>query len=255
MNNMHRFFTEEIDSASGTIRLTGSNARHAAQVLRLEAGDRIEVGSGDGRDYTCRIGSITPDEVLATIEDICGNAAELPIAVTLYQGFPKGDKMDLILQKSVELGAVRIVPVWMSRSVVKMDAAKAAKRRDRYQAIAEAAAKQSGRGVIPEVGTFLSMKDAIEDAGKLDMVLLPYENASGMNVTRAIMEKLVEENRAGSVKSLGIFIGPEGGFEESEVTALEAIGAKTITLGHRILRTETAGLMLLSVLGYLLDND
>ena len=252
---MHRFFSEEIDSTAGKIRLTDSNARHAAQVLRLTEGDVIEVGSGDGRDYTCRIESITPEEVVAVIEDISGNAAELPLKITLYQGFPKGDKMDLILQKAVELGAYRIVPVWMSRSVVKMDAAKAAKRRNRYQAIAEAASKQSGRGVIPEVGAFLSMKDAIEDAAKLDMILLPYENASGMNGTRDIIGKLLEESGNGSVKSLGIFIGPEGGFEESEITALESVGAKTITLGHRILRTETAGMMLLSVLGYLLDND
>ena len=252
---MHRFFTEEIDSAAGTIRLTDTNARHAAQVLRLAEGDRIEVGSGDGRDYTCRIRSITPEEVVAVIEDISGNAAELPIQITLYQGFPKGDKMDLILQKAVELGAARIVPVWMSRSVVKMDAAKAAKRRDRYQAIAEAAAKQSGRGVIPEVGTFLSMKDAVEDARKLDRILLPYENAEGMDAARAYIDAIAKDAKTGAIQSLGIFIGPEGGFEESEVSALEEAGAKTMTLGHRILRTETAGLAILSVLGFTLDAD
>ena len=252
---MHRFFSEEIDSAAGQIRLTEGDARHAAQVLRLEVGDRIMVGSGDGRDYACRIESITPDAVIAKIEDIMGNAAELPLAITLYQGFPKGDKMDLILQKSVELGAVRIVPVWMARSIVKMDAAKAAKRRGRYQAIAEAAAKQSGRGVIPEVGTFLSMKDAIRDAEKLDVVLLPYENAEGMDAARAVIHQVAADVQDGTVHRLGIFIGPEGGFDESEVVALEEIGAKTMTLGYRILRTETAGLALLSILGFALDRD
>ncbi len=252
---MHRFFSEEINSTSGEIRITGSDAYHASHVLRLAPGDCIEVGSGDGRDYTCRITSISNEEVAAVIEDINGNAAELPVAITLYQGFPKGDKMDLILQKAVELGAARIVPVWMKRSVVKMDAAKAAKRRDRYQAIAEAAAKQSGRGVIPEVGTFLSMKEAVEEAAQLDAILLPYENAEGMDAARNIVSAIVHDAKHGVIRTLGIFIGPEGGFEESEVSLLEEAGAKTMTLGHRILRTETAGLALLSILGFSMDRD
>ena len=252
---MHRFFTEEINSSEQLVRLTGQDAAHAARVLRLEPGDQILVGAGDGRDYTCRIQTISPEEVTAAIEDISGNTAELPIEITLYQGFPKGDKMDLILQKTVELGVFRVVPVWMSRSVVKMDAAKAKKRRERYQSIAEAAAKQSGRGVVPEVGTFLSMKDAIQDAAKLDRVFVPYENAGGMDRTRALLEKLREDSASGAAKSLGVFIGPEGGFEESEISALKEIGAEVITLGHRILRTETAAMALLAVLGYIFEKD
>lgn len=252
---MHRFFSEEINSTSGEIRLSGSDAHHASQVLRLAEGDKIKVSSGDGRDYTCRITSVSNEEVVAVIEDICGNAAELPVRITLYQGFPKGDKMDFILQKAVELGATRIVPVWMSRSVVKMDAAKAAKRRDRYQAIAEAAAKQSGRGVIPEVGTFLGMKEAVNEAKKLNRILLPYENAEGMDAARSCIDEICKDAAEGKVQSLGIFIGPEGGFEEAEVKALEEAGALTISLGHRILRTETAGMALLSILGFLMDTD
>ena len=252
---MHRFFTEEINSSEQLVRLTGQDAAHAARVLRLEPGDQILVGAGDGRDYTCRIKTISPEEVTAAIEDISGNTAELPIEITLYQGFPKGDKMDLILQKTVELGVFRVVPVWMSRSVVKMDDAKAKKRRERYQSIAEAAAKQSGRGVVPEVGTFLSMKDAIQDAAKLDRVFVPYENAGGMDRTRALLEKLREDSASGAAKSLGVFIGPEGGFEESEISALKEIGAEVITLGHRILRTETVAMALLAVLGYIFEKD
>ena len=252
---MHRFFTEEINSSEQLVRLTGQDAAHAARVLRLEPGDQILVGAGDGRDYTCRIKTISPEEVTAAIEDISGNTAELPVEITLYQGFPKGDKMDLILQKTVELGVFRVVPVWMSRSVVKMDDAKAKKRRERYQSIAEAAAKQSGRGVVPEVGTFLSMKDAIQDAAKLDRVFVPYENAGGMDRTRALLEKLREDSASGAAKSLGVFIGPEGGFEESEISALKEIGAEVITLGHRILRTETAAMALLAVLGYIFEKD
>ena len=218
---MHRFFTEEINSSEQMVRLTGQDAAHAARVLRLEPGDQILVGAGDGRDYTCRIKTISPEEVTAAIEDISGNTAELPVEITLYQGFPKGDKMDLILQKTVELGVFRVVPVWMSRSVVKMDDAKAKKRRERYQSIAEAAAKQSG----------------------------------GMDRTRALLEKLREDSASGSAKSLGVFIGPEGGFEESEISALKEIGAEVITLGHRILRTETAAMALLAVLGYIFEKD
>ena len=252
---MHRFFADTIQSADERIILTGENARHAALVLRLNPGEQIMVGSGDGRDYTCRIESINAEEVVAEILDISGNAAELPINITLYQGFPKGDKMDLIIQKAVELGALRIVPVWMNRSIVKMDEAKAKKRRDRYQSISEAAAKQSGRGIIPEIGTFLSMKEAVKEASRLDRILLPYENAKGMGYTRSILQEIKDENEKGTVNSLGIFIGPEGGFEESEVKSLEEIGARVITLGHRILRTETAGMTMMSILSFVLERE
>ncbi|MBO6163388.1 MAG: 16S rRNA (uracil(1498)-N(3))-methyltransferase [Eubacterium sp.] len=251
---MHRFFSEEVNIKESTVRLSGGDAHHAAQVLRLSVGDLIMVGTGN-RDYTCRITSISPEEVLGTIEDISGNAAELPVEITLYQGFPKGDKLELIIQKAVELGAASIVPVWMTRSVVKMDQAKAEKRRLRYQAISESAAKQSGRGVIPEVGTFLSMKEAVKAAEKHDLILLPYENAKGMRYTKDVLKKLEKGAKEKTIRSVGIFIGPEGGFEESEIDALRKIGAEVITLGHRILRTETAGMMLLSVLGFLLDRD
>ena len=253
--NMHRFFADLVQSADERIILSGENARHAALVLRLSPGDEIMVGSGDGRDYSCKIESITAEEVVAEILDISGNAAELPVEITLFQGFPKGDKLDLIIQKSVELGVHRIIPVWMSRSIVKMDEAKAKKRRDRYQSISEAAAKQSGRGIIPEIGAFLSMKEAVKKAVKLDRILLPYENAKGMEYTRKVLSEIRDENEKGTVKSLGIFIGPEGGFEESEVTALQEIGAEVITLGHRILRTETAGMTMMSILSYILEKD
>ena len=252
---MHRFFADTIQSSDSRIVLTGENARHAALVLRLAPGEEIMVGSGDGRDYTCRIESITSEEVVANILDISGNVAELPIQITLYQGFPKGDKMDLIIQKSVELGVHRIVPVWMNRSIVKMDDTKAKKRRDRYQSISEAAAKQSGRGIIPEIGAFLSMKDAVKEAANLNRILLPYENAKGMGHTRMVLKEIHDGNEKGEVNSLGIFVGPEGGFEESEVTALQETGAEVITLGHRILRTETAGIVMMSILSFIFEKD
>lgn len=252
---MYHFFSNEVSMAENRIRLSGGDARHVSRVLRLRENDRITVSSGDGREYLCRIEEITADEVVLAIEDISGNASELPVRITLYQGFPKGDKLELIIQKAVELGADRIVPVWMERSVVKMDSQKAAKRRERYQAISEAAAKQSGRGRVPEVGTFLSMPEAVRDAEGLDRILLPYEDAKGLENSRRVLRELRDDAEKGKVRRVGIFIGPEGGFSGDEVKALSESGASVITLGNRILRTETAGMAILSVLGFMLDRD
>ena len=138
---------------------------------------------------------------------------------------------------------------------MKIETKKVESKTARWQSISEAAAKQSGRGIIPEIGAFLSMKDAVKEAAKLDRILLPYENAKGMEYTRKILSEIRDENEKRTVKSLGIFIGPEGGFEESEVTALQEIGAEVITLGHRILRTETAGMTMMSILSYILEKD
>ena len=249
---MHRFYLNDNNILSGetTVRIAGEDYRHVVSVLRLRTGDRITVSDGAGRDYECEISDIADDHVDARIVDVCGNASELPVQVTLYQGVPKSDKMELIVQKAVELGAVRIVPVMTSRTVVKLDASKMEKKRGRYQTIAEAAGKQSGRGIIPEVGAYMSFAEAVEDAKRLDAFLFPYENAKGMDFAREVIGKL----KAGDVKTVGIMIGPEGGFSDAEVAAAEEAGATVISLGNRILRTETAGLCALSVIGFAIDK-
>ena len=169
--------------------------------------------------------------------------------VYLFQGLPKSDKMELIIQKAVELGAYEVIPVETRRCVVKLDGKKAAKKVDRWQQIAESAAKQSKRMLIPEIHEVMTYKQALEFAKQLDVKLIPYELAKGMKETREILSEI----KPG--QSVGIFIGPEGGFEEEEVAkALEA-GAHAITLGRRILRTETAGLAILSVLMFQLENE
>ena len=174
---------------------------------------------------------------------------ELPARIHLFQGLPKGDKMELIIQKAVELGAFSIIPVETKRCVVKLDVKKAAKKVVRWQQIAESAAKQSKRMLIPEIHEVMTYKQALEFAKQLDVKLIPYELAKGMKETREILSEI----KPG--QSVGIFIGPEGGFEEEEVAkALEA-GAHAITLGRRILRTETAGLAILSVLMFQLENE
>ena len=177
------------------------------------------------------------------------NFAELPVEVTLFQGYPKSDKMDLIVQKMVELGVCRIVPVFTARTIVKLDAKKAAKKVQRWNEIAKSAAKQSKRGMIPEVKSVMSFKEAVEYGKSMDMLLIPYEDAEGIVHSRQVVESVRGK------KSLGIYIGPEGGFPEEEVSLAMEAGAEPITLGHRILRTETAGMALLSVLMFMLEEE
>lgn len=239
---MYRFFVEQEACKGSAIRITGNDWNHMKHVLRLKCGETVAVSDGSEREYICEIEAYTEEAAQLRVIDILDSNAELPTAITLYQGFPKGDKMELIIQKAVELGAARIVPVMMQRSVVKLDAKKAEKRVERYNAIARSAAKQSKRSVIPVVAPVMNWKEALEDARQLDMVLLPYEDAAGMVYAR----KLIQQ--AASKPSLGIIIGPEGGFEAAEVEAAKEAGAECLTLGHRILRTETAGMTALSLL-------
>ena len=201
-----------------------------------------------GAEYRCKLTELSENEVRAQILWKLDGNAELASAITLFQGLPKSDKMDFIVQKCVELGVSRIVPVSTKRAVVKLDAKKEQTRLKRWNTISESAAKQSGRGVIPEVSGVMSFGKALEEAKKLDVLLIPYERAEHMAETRRVMGEI----RPG--QSVGIFIGPEGGFEESEVEEAVAAGAKAITLGKRILRTETAGLAVLAMLGYLLEG-
>ena len=167
---------------------------------------------------------------------------ELPARIHLFQGLPKGDKMELIIQKAVELGAYRVVPVSMKRSVVKLDAKKADAKRKRWNAVSESAAKQSKRSLIPEVAPLMTYKEAVKEAAGYDMVFLPYESADGIRKTRELLASV----KPGT--DIAVFIGPEGGFEDEEVELARENGAEIVTLGKRILRTETAGLCMLSAL-------
>lgn len=246
---MYRFFVEPSLCHGEIIEVQGDDYNHIKNVLRLKIGEQIAISDGTDREYICSITGYSDHAVLARIEDILGNNSELKTAITLYQGYPKADKLELIIQKAVELGAVRIVPVMMKRSVVKLDKKKAEKRVERLNSIALSAAKQSKRGIIPTVDHIMSFQEAVEDARKLDLVLVPYEDAAGIAHAREVIRSVRDK------KSLGIFIGPEGGFEQQEIEAVKAIGAECITLGHRILRTETAGMTMLSILMFELEED
>jgi 16S rRNA (uracil1498-N3)-methyltransferase len=176
---------------------------------------------------------------------------ELPVKLYLFQGLPKSDKMELIIQKACELGAFEIIPVATKRAVVKLDDKKAKKKTERWNSIAESAAKQSRRSIIPVVKEPMNYKEALSYAKDLDMVLIPYENYKDMTETKQVIDEINTEN----IKSIGIFIGPEGGFEKEEVDMADDCGFKRISLGKRILRTETAGLMILSVIGFKIELE
>ncbi len=246
---MYQFFVEPSQINGNRIVITGSDVNHIRNVLRMKIGEEIAVSNGiDGKEYRCGIEEYSEDSVLCTLRFIKEDGIELPSKVYLFQGLPKADKMELIVQKAVELGAYEIIPVAAKRCVVKLDEKKAAGKVNRWQGIAEAAAKQSKRAVIPQVHPVMTMKAALEYAGKMDVRLIPYELAEDMEHTRNMLQQI----RPG--QSVAIFIGPEGGFEESEIQAALDAGIEPVTLGRRILRTETAGFTVLAWLGYLLEQ-
>ena len=246
---MYRFFVEPAQIEDKRIVITGRDVNHIKNVLRMKIGEEIAVSNGiDSREYRCGIEEYTEDEVICTLRFIKEDGVELPSKIYLFQGLPKADKMELVIQKAVELGVYEVIPVAAKRCVVKLDDKKAAAKINRWQGIAEAAAKQSKRSVIPTVHDVMSMGEAIAYAKDMDVRLIPYELAEDMAHTKSLIDAV----SAGS--SIAVFIGPEGGFEESEVQAAVTAGIEPITLGRRILRTETAGMTVLSWLMYQLES-
>ena len=246
---MQRFFAapEQIDEVNHRIVITGADVNHIKNVLRMRPGDELWISDGDKKEYHCRI-EHAADDIVLTILYAQEPAYELPNHIWLFQGLPKGDKRELIIQKAVELGACGIVPVETKRCVMKLDPKRADKKIARWQQIAEGAAKQSRRMLIPEIRPLMSWKEAVREAADLDVILMPYELAEGIEATREILHGI----KPG--QSIGIFIGPEGGFTEEEVAEAREAGARVITLGRRILRTETAGMAILSVLMFQLET-
>ncbi len=248
---MYHFFVTADQVEREKIRVTGPDVNHIKNVLRMRVGEEVTVtGSGEaasGVVYRCAISAFRDDEVELTILSAEEGKNELPCRITLFQGVPKSDKLELIIQKAVELGVYEIVPVSMKRCVAKIEPRKEEAKLKRYNGISESAAKQSGRNIIPEVKGVMTLKQAMQNAAAMTHVIVPYELAENMEETR----KIIDGIKPG--ESIAIFIGPEGGFEKSEVEALMEQGAKPVTLGPRILRTETAPLMILSILGYKLS--
>ncbi len=247
---MYRFFVEpeQVDMEEKQIIITGPDVNHMKNVLRMKPGEQIVVSAGDSRELACSVENLETARVTARILYVQETGLELPARITLYQGLPKSDKMEWIIQKAVELGAYEIVPVVTRRTVVKLDQKKEESRRKRWQAIAESAAKQSKRMIIPQIHPVMDFREAADRAAMTDVPVIPYEMAEDMAHTRKILEEI------GPGKTAAVFIGPEGGFAPEEVEYALSRGMEPVTLGKRILRTETAGMTVLSVLMYLLEG-
>lgn len=246
---MYHFFVSPDQIGEREIRIEGSDVNHIRNVLRMTIGEQISVSDGQqGKEYRCEITLLEEDCVTAKIMWAQEADTELPSKIYLFQGLPKSDKMELIIQKAVELGVYEVIPVATRRAVVKLDKKKEESKRKRWNAISESAAKQSKRTIIPEVTSVMTFAEALKYAADLDVKLIPYELAEGMEETRRIISKIKPGN------SVAVFIGPEGGFDESEIALAEDAGVKPITLGKRILRTETAGMTVLSVLMFQMEQ-
>ena len=235
---MHHFFVNPEQVEDGLIRITGSDVNHIKNVLRIRQGEEMLVSDGTGRDYLCQAEEIAGQEVTVRILETEEEGRELPSRIWLFQGLPKSDKMEFIIQKAVELGAAGIEPV------VKLDPKKEEAKVKRWQAIAESAAKQSKRSLVPRVSGIMTLKEAFDyvESQGFSVRLIPYEHEAGMDGTKT------ELDAAGPGQDIAVFIGPEGGFDEREIELALSKGVRPISLGRRILRTETAGLALLSVL-------
>ena len=242
---MSKFFVKKSQIIGNQITICGQDTNHISKVLRLKNGDALLVCDGEGNDYQAVIDSIEKEQITCNILESFPCKNEPEVKVTLYQGLPKQGKMEWIIEKCTEMGISTIVPVQMTRSVVKLDASQSEKKRERWQKTANEAAKQCGRGVVPQVMPPVKLQD-LKRENLPDYLLVPYEEEKAKPIKDALRGK--------KEKSVGIFIGPEGGFTEEEVAHLADMGAESVTLGPRILRTETAGVVALSLVLYEFDE-
>ncbi len=257
---MSRFFVPPENVGEKSIVIDDrSDLHHMVKVLRLSVGDEIDISDSQEWEYRAELSYIGQDEAEAVILDKQRFSTEPRIKVTLFQGMPKQGKMELIVQKTVELGVGRIVPVFMARSVVT-DNGKTEKKVKRWQKVADEAVKQCKRGLIPKVHTPVKTRDVIEAFGDFGLVLFPYENEDGVtikDVLREISAGGTAADGSGSgpadIRNIAVIIGPEGGFSREEAEAIVAAGGRSVSLGRTTLRTETAGLAAIAMIMYELE--
>ena len=243
---MTRLFLETIEASSGSILLGSDDSRYLSQVLRMKEGDELTVVLKDGIEALCKVDDAGRTNVTLNIISTKKNTSEPPFGITLYQSVSKGERMELTIQKCVELGVTKIVPVFSARCVVKPDKPDRQKAKtQRWQKIALEAARQSGRGIIPEVTEPMLFEQAVKDAASSDVVLFPWEEERAVTLKQALARVPRED-----LKTVAVFIGPEGGYEEKEAQLAREDNAVTVTIGQRILRTETAGAAVLAMLLY-----
>ncbi len=241
---MYHFFVDPSVIREGKVRITGADLNHMKNVLRMKAGEAVLISDGTGKDYNCQVEGYTEGEGILQILSESEDSRELPSGIWLFQGLPKSDKMEVIIQKAVELGAAGVIPVATQNAVVKLDAKKAEAKVRRWQAIAESAAKQSKRSYIPQVERVMSLKEAFSYIEKqnFDLCLIPYELEKGMEGIKQVLSRLTQGQQ------IAVFIGPEGGFDEDEIKLALEKNVIPVSLGKRILRTETAGPAILALL-------
>ncbi|MBQ2836069.1 MAG: 16S rRNA (uracil(1498)-N(3))-methyltransferase [Clostridia bacterium] len=246
---MPRFFVKSEQVAQDTIYIVGEDVKHIKNVLRKQVGDILEICNQEtGKTYKTEIFEISESRIEnKIIEEIL--TSEDRVKVDIYQGLPKADKMELIIQKSIELGVNAIIPVEMKRCVVKLDSKSESKKIERWQKIAESAAKQSGRNIVPQIRHTIRIQDIVKLKDSYDSIIVCYENEKDNYIKNELL-KLKGKQELG----IAIVIGPEGGLEEADVEYLKQNGAAIVTLGDRILRTETVALNLLSIIMYELEN-
>lgn len=248
---MPKFFVTSNEIENDKIKIKGTDVNHIKNVLRAKIEDKIDICNTDEmKDYECKIEELTNDYITCKIISEKQNVSESKVEITIFQGLPKVDKMELIIQKSVELGVNKIIPVDMKRCVVKLKDKDKIKKVERWQKISEVASKQCGRGIIPKIGQVIKVKEITNMIEEYDAVLVAYEKEEN-NYLKIEIDKL--KNLEKDKKKIAIVIGPEGGLEEEEVKQLQENGAKIITLGKRILRTETVALNMISILMYELE--
>ena len=250
---MPRFFVQEEQIRDGIVTLSGEDAHHISRSLRMAAGEKITVCDPQGTAYECELTGFFPDIVTATVKTACRDEAEPPYRVTVYQALPKGDKLDQVIQKAVECGAAGLVPFESSRCVVRAKAETEEKKRERRQKISLEAAKQCGRGMVPQVGLTISFRDALRDAVQADTPLFCYEGEKTVSLAAALSERLKTVPPERAPLTLSLMVGSEGGFSPEEAEEAVRAGMIPVGLGKRILRTETAASFALSCFVYALE--
>lgn len=241
---MPKFFVTQDKITENQIIIDTEDVAHISRVLRLGIGDHVTVCDGQGTDYEVEIAEMEQKQIICSITEKRASESEPNIKVTLFQGLPKASKMEYIIQKTTELGISEIVPVKLSRCVVKIDNKKDEKKKlDRWQKISEAAAKQSGRGIVPKISEIMTLDEVIERSKEFDLFFVPYECEEQKTLKEVLLSKP-------DIKTVGFIIGPEGGFDPTETEKLHESGIATVTLGKRILRTETAGEAVLAMTMY-----
>lgn len=246
---MPKFFVKNNQIENDKITIIGTDVNHIANVLRLKINDQIKICNEEtAQNYIAKITEINKEDVECKIVEKIASNTEATVHITIFQGLPKADKMELIIQKCTELGVKEITPVQMKRCVTKLDEKSSSKKIERWQKIAEVAAKQSGRDAICKINNVINIKNICNICQNYDIVLVPYENEENISLKDVIKD--LPQN----IKKIGIVIGSEGGFEEQEIEILRQSNCKIVTLGERILRTETVAIAVSSVILYELSD-